>query len=153
MSEPVVSVYDLVDAIRNTLQFAPGVQEAQANDTLAESVYAPMLQVYPDSGSASAGGATDRKTFGANRLQVEDLIINVDVYARQRSHIGEDMAASTRLADAVRGVLHQQLTPPFFGHEHIRSFRWRWQRVTFEYGDPQLRYAGIQFVLTVQVYQ
>lgn len=145
-----VTYTQLIEAIRAALAVASGINEAQASTTMTESIQnLPVLQVYLETEETSADSGTDRTTFRAGVRQPE-ITINVDVYVRQRAHIGEDLAACYVTAQAVRDVLAAQNTQPYFARDGIQSFRWRMERVTFDYSG--VLYAGLRFILTMRVY-
>jgi hypothetical protein len=149
-----VTLGEILDAIESTLAASSGLTRTQSYDELTEGMNdLPTLQVYPEAGEQdpSGDGRTDRTAFGGGVRQTE-FTIHADLYARQRSHLGEDMAALVDLIDAMQDVFEQQNTKPYFGLEGIRAFHWSWRRVVFTYGDPQLGYMGARFVLTVRVF-
>lgn len=143
--------YAVVEAIKDTLATADGIERAQAHETTTDGMTDwPTLQVYWERTEADFTSRTDRSTFGAG-LRQKQVIVHVDVYVRQRALIGEDMAAVAATADAIEDVLDAQREKPFFGLAAIRAFKWTSERVTFAYGDPELRFAGVRFVLTCSV--
>jgi len=148
-----ITLAQICDAIESTLDDATTVVRSESYDELSDGVQdTPLLQVYPENGLQSAGGATDRHTFGGggDPARQTELTIHADYYARQRSHIGEDMAALVNGIDALQDVLEGQDQKPYFGLEGIRAFSWRWDRVVFEYAGVQ--YMGARFILTVRVF-
>lgn len=147
----MITIYDLVEAVRATLGQAQGVLQAQANEGMTEGIGdLPLLQVYPQSGEADNRAATDRTTFRGGARQ-EQVVLAVDLFARMRSDLGEDMAALTQGLDAVRRVLVAQHTKPFFGLDGPQAFSWSWQRVSITYGQPEQKYAGVRFTLVFMV--
>ena len=147
-----ITLYNLTEAVRATLAAVTAVSRATANETLTEGIVDyPLVQVYPESGEASRASRTDRTTFGGG-LRQHIARLNVDVYVQQRAHIGEDMAAVATVADAIIAKFEQQQNHPLFGAEGIEAFRWTWERVTFVYGDPETRFAGIRFRLEFTVF-
>lgn len=147
-----VSIAEICDAITETLTPAVGLARAQSYDELSEGMNdLPALQVYPEMGNQDPSGNADRTTFRAAVRQTE-LTIFADYYARQRSHIGEDMAALVSGIDAIVDELEKQDTKPYFGLEGIKAFSWSFRRVTFVYGDPQVSYIGARFEIKVRVF-
>jgi hypothetical protein len=154
----ILTTAEICDAITATLATATGLNITQSYDELSDGMPdTPALQVYPESGgesltgeSAGGFGSADRLTFNGGVRVAEDLF-HADLYARQRAHIGEDMTAVVQYLDAIRAVLYQQ-KEKLFGLDSIKGVRWRWERVTFSYGDPQVRYAGIRFKFLVKVF-
>lgn len=144
-----ITIYDTAEAIRSTL--ADAVDRAQANESLTDGMNdLTALQVYFERLETSYGGRTDRVTFGGG-VRRNQWVFTVDVYARQRSHIGEDMAAVANVADAVNDELEAQAGGTLFGLTGIKTFHWTAERVIFVYGDPETRYAGIRYTLTLIV--
>lgn len=151
-----VNLSTIVDAIAVTLGAAAGVRRTQSYDELTEGVQdMPLLQVYPQSGSTSEGRENDRITFGNSSGQEHRkrgfYTIHADLYARQRSHIGEDMGKLVPMITAIETVLEAQRGPLYFGlpDNSIQSFRWRWERVIFVYGDNEIKYYGARFYIDV----
>jgi len=154
------TVAEINSAIETTLGAASGIVRSQDYDKLTEGIHGadmPLLQVYPESGNTdSGGGNTDRTTFGAGRRQTT-ITFHADLYARQRSHISEDMAAVVAGMDSIIAILEAQKERPFFGlgsaeDKYIKSFRWRWERVVFQYGDQSLPYAGVRFIIEATIF-
>ncbi len=75
------------------------------------AVESDTLQVYLENSQTDPRGDTGRTTFQAKVRQTA-ITIHIDVYARQRSHIGEDLAACVDLADEIEVVLESQQTKP-----------------------------------------
>ena len=148
-----ITLAQICDAIETTLGAATTVTRSQSHDELTEGIHdLPMLQVYPENGYQDAGGATERTTFGGagNPVRQTEFTIHADYYARQRSHIGEDMAALVDGIDALQNVLEGQDQKPYFDLVGIKAFSWRWDRVTFIYASED--YVGARFALTVRVF-
>lgn len=112
---------------------------------------APLLQIYPADMNQDPTGDADRTTFRAVVRQTVQTWY-VDLYARQTSDLGEDMAILLPLADAIVDKLEEQDTKPYFGLDGIQAFSWSGQRVTFVYGQPEIKYAGYRFVLTIRIF-
>lgn len=140
-------------AVAAALRAAEGIVRAEdaGRGELSEGIPdLPTLQVYWQALATDAENAhTDRRTFGAG-VRATQLTFHADVYARQRSHLGEDVAATLALAEAVQTVLEAQASAPFFGLDAIRALKWSAQRVTFEFGGG--RYSGVRFVIDLWVY-
>lgn len=141
------SLHAILDAIESTLAANPLLARAMKFDELTEGANdLPMIQVYPEAGEQDAENTNDRTTYGG-KVRITKFTITVDLYARQRSQLGEDMAALVALIDEMQTILDAQgLT--LFGLPHIKSFRWSWQRVSFVYGDPQVTYVGARYTIT-----
>ena len=149
-----ITLAQICDAIEATLATATTVKRSQSHDELTEGIHdTPMLQVYPENGRQDAGeGSTDRFTFGGggNPVRQTELTIHADYYARQRSHIGQDMEALVDGIDAITNVLEGQDQKNYFGLAGIQAFSWRWDRVVFIYAG--VNYIGARFMLTVRVF-
>jgi hypothetical protein len=147
-----ISLAQVLDAVTNTLKVAPILERAMSYNELTEGMNdLPALEVYPQSGDQDTATATDRTTFQA-KVRQTGLAIAVDYYAQQRKHIGEDMAKLVDGIDQLLNIFEQQNTSPFFGLPGIKNFRFRWERVTFEYGDPAINYVGARFTLEVRIF-
>ena len=147
-----ITLGQILDAISNVLGAATGLAVNQHYDELTEGINdQPLLQVYPESGSQDLTGNVDRTTFQAMTRQT-DLLINADLYARQRSHIGEDMNILVDMIDAMMTELEKQKTKPYFGLDGIKGYHWSWQRVTFNYGDALTPHIGARFTIWVRVF-
>jgi hypothetical protein len=147
-----VTLAQLCDAVEATLGAATGLTYSQSYDELTEGMQdMPMLQVYPVSGETDVTGNADRTSFRAGVRQTQ-TVLHADLFARQRSHIGEDMATLLPLISAVIVKLEAQTTKSYFGLAGVKGFRWRWERVTFAYGDQQLPYVGARFYLTLRLF-
>lgn len=155
-----ITLAQIVDAIEDTLDEATTLVRSQSYDELTEGIHdLPLLQVYPETQTGvSVGAETDRMTFGGaggeedTPARDKEYIIHADYYARQRSHIGEDMAALVNGIDAMENVLEAVNVKPYFSLEGIKAFSWFWTRVAFQYGDPQVRYVGARFEIRVRVF-
>lgn len=149
-----VSLTELCDAVASVVaQAVDDEWRVQRPQDMTEGVNdRPLMQVYPERGGTTASG-TDRRASRAG-LRQQEVIVNVDLYAKQRAHIGEDMAVLLPLIDAVIATLEAQDVKPYFGlkGEGVKAFSWLWDRVTFEYGDTVTRYVGARFVLTFTIF-
>lgn len=141
------SLHAILDAIESTLAANSLLKRAMKFDELTEGANdLPMIQVYPEAGEQDAGNENDRTTFGGGVRQTK-FTVNVDLYARQRSQLAEDMAKLVALIDEMQTILDAQDGTPF-NLPDINAFHWTWQRVTFVYGDPQVSYVGARYVIT-----
>ncbi len=154
-----VTVAALCDGIATTLSAATGIKTTKSYNEITEGIPAtecPRLQVYPDGFDPDPGSGTDRNTMSAG-IQLQAITIFVDVFARKRSHIHLDMAATVDTLDAIVDVLQAQERPPFFGvvatpagsKPPIKSFRWTWKRTVLRYGEQ--RYMGGRFTIVLRI--
>ena len=148
-----ITIVQINSAIEGTLATATGLTNSQDYNELTEGMQdIPNLQVYWRSANQDPIGNTTQRSFRGGVKQT-DLTFYADLYARQRSHIGEDMAALLPLVDAISAVLEAQKTKPLFFLFVIQALTsWRADQVVFEYGDPLLKYVGARFTITVRVF-
>lgn len=147
-----ITLMAMCDGIEAILSAAVGVQSSTSFDELTEGVPAmdcPRVEVYPDAGVCDPSGNTDRFTFNAC-TQLLVITIFADLYARQRSQLGEDMKATTEMIDSLIDVLQTQERPPFLGVAGIKAFSWSWKRHTFRRADA--RFVGARFTIKCKVY-
>ena len=147
-----VTLTEICDGIETVLGAALGVQSSTSFDELTEGVQAldcPRVEVYPDTGVCDPSGSTDRTTFSAC-TQMCVVTIFADLYARQRSQLGEDMKATTEMIDSIINVLQAQERPPFFGVPGIKAFNWRWKRSTFRRSGA--RFVGARFTMQCKIF-
>lgn len=148
----IITLTEICDGIEAALSVAIGVQSSTSYDGLTEGVPAmdcPRVEVYPDAGVCDPSGSTDRLTFSAC-TQMSVITIFADLYARQRSQLGEDMKAVTEMIDSIINVLQSQERPPFFDLKGIKAFSWRWKRSTFRRSD--VRFVGARFTITCRIF-
>lgn len=156
-----VSIATILNAITSTvgdaLVAAGDLNVARSYDELEEGIIDPkVLEVYWEEiipvDSASGQGGTQKFTLGNPGGPVgiqEDIVVHCDYYARQRSHIGEDMAATVAGVNAIRAKLKEQNRNPF-GLDDVYTFQWRAERVIFDRAGAL--FAGARFVLTLRVF-
>lgn len=147
-----ITLVQILDAINDTLGAAAGMARSESYDELTEGIHdLPMLQVYPESCEQDPSGAVDRTAFRGGVRQTY-FMINADLYAQQRAHIGEDMAKLVAMLDTMQDVFEEQDYPPYFGLDGIKAFSWGWKRTTFQYGEPLRKYVGARFALKIVVF-
>lgn len=147
-----VTLTEICDGIEAVLSTAIGMQSSTSYDEMTEGIPAmdcPRIEVYPEAGSSDPSGRTDRTTFNACIQQVA-VVVHADLYARQRSQLGEDVAAYVGLTDAIIDVLQSQQTPPFFGVVGIKAFNWGWRKAVFRRADA--RFVGARFVINCKIF-
>jgi len=155
-----VTLHQILDAIETTLSTATGLQVSETFDELTEGVHdRALLQVYPDSVMPVDANARNDRTALNRGVAITEFVIHADLYAQQRTSIGEDMAALVPLIDAITARLEAQQGSPLFGltisaggktYNPIKSFKWSWSRVIFEYAQAQ--YMGARFIISVRVF-
>lgn len=151
MNAPTLT--QICDAVKDVALLSEGVKKVYAPAEIKEGVNdTPQIQIYPESGETDITSSNhSQMTFRGNN-RVDSLVVNIDCYARQRSHVGEDFAALLPIIDAIITVLKAQKNQPYFELQGLQGFRWSWERVTFTYGDPEIRYVGARFVLTFTLF-
>ena len=147
-----VTLTQISNAVRDTLRWSNGIARAMSPADLKEGIPdVALLQVYPENWATAVNSNTDRTTFKAG-VRHSEVVFHIDVYAKVRANIGEDMDKVLQLTDAVITRLELQTQKPYFGLEGIKAFKWTGERVTFAYGDPQTSYAGSRFTLTFDLF-
>ena len=145
----MATIAQICDAIESTLDDVTAIKRSQKFSELTEDFAdLPLLQVYPDSAETDALSNNDRHTFKGVR-RITDAVIICDIPCKQRSHLGEDMNVMVTVTDAVIAKLEAQTTS-LFGNADIKGFHWRWERVTFSRGNPEIAYVGVRFTITVK---
>ena len=132
---------------------------AQSYDQITEGLQnTPTVQVLPDDSLVDAATDTDRTTF-KGCIKHGTYRFSVTGYARQRSHVDEDMEASIRLWDALEFILEEEGTDcisatgtcTFFGVAGIKGIAWSGRgRVALEYAGA--KYIGCEIIIDVEVF-
>lgn len=147
-----ITYAQITDAIESVLGAATGLERSQSYDELTDGMTdAPTLQVYWQRDVTDPQGTTHQTTFRRGVQQTE-MVFYADLFARQRSHIGEDMQTLYAAMESVRTTLEAETVKPYFNLDGIEAFRWTAEKVTFEYGDPVLPYLGVRYTITVRVF-
>lgn len=145
-----ITLIQICNAIETVL--AAAITYTQSPSEMTEGmVDFPRIQVYPNSGTANPPQQTDRHTFQAV-IRQQQIEIYADLYATQRSEIGEDMGILLPLIDAIIDEIEKQDKKPYFALEGIKAFTWSWQRVIFQYNDPLQSYVGARFIFMLRVF-
>jgi hypothetical protein len=150
-----ITLHQMLDAVENTLDGTAGLVRTFQFDQLPEGVNSgdcPLLLVHPVRMELvdSLSGATDRMTFaGALGVRQEMYTVYADFYCKQRSHLGEDMAATVAIIDAATNILEADVCP-FFGLDGIKNRQWEWQIVEFTYASAQ--YLGVRFTIKLRTF-
>lgn len=146
---PVATV-TINTAITDTLSNASGLSFTQDFDELKEGIVdTPLLQVYWVGTQTDVEQESDRTTFGKGVAQAR-ITFNCDLYATQRSDIGDDMGILLPLVDAIHTQLDSQVNP-LFGLAAIKTLEaWQSSMVIFEYAD--FSFVGARFVISVRVF-
>jgi hypothetical protein len=158
---PHTTLMDIAHAIADTLRAAtvlmPGAAmerafTVQAFDELTEGIQdTPTIQVYLSESLTDVNAATDRTTLQVG-VQHTQLAFALRVFARQRSNLNDDMAATLACWDAIDLALSGVSIgcKPFFDNDAIKGFRWQTTLSTYEYA--RIVYVGCEYVLTVEVF-
>ena len=126
------------------------VQRLEQYDGLTEGMPdRGTLQVYPDQNiGTSFDSDTHKRTLALPLHSLKEYNILCDFYVRPRSQIAEGMDEFVQSVDYFEDILDVQ-TCPNFGRSEIRSFRWAWDRVIFDYAGEQ--YVGLRITITIRV--
>ncbi len=144
---------EIVKAVAAALKTANGVKRVQAYDEITESIPDwPLLQVYAESGEVDVSSGDMKQSAFGGGVQQTSLVINIDGYARRRSHLGADLKAQMELIDAVDAKLCAQEKPYFL--DGIHGLHWTWERATLlsGKGEGATEYAGCRFKLQVTIF-
>lgn len=147
-----ITLAEICDGVEATLGAAASLRSATSYDELTEGIATfdcPRIEVYPEKGVTDPSGTTDRTSFNAC-IQQSVITIHADLYARQRSQLGEDMKAIVDMLDELIPLLEAQERPPFFGVTGIKAFRWRWNRAIFK--RAQAWYVGARFTIELKIF-
>lgn len=145
-----LSIEQVLRAVATTLDGALAGVRVDTMETMTEGANDyPLVQVYPELIEGDISSESTNRTSFQGQIQQVQLQVNVDVFARQRSHIAEDMVALVNISDGVVSCLQAQ-TKPLFGLDGLRGFRWRGERVTFEYSETA--FVGMRFQLTFRIF-
>jgi len=147
----VYSLGTLSKAIGTTLAAAAVVAAGrlQQYDGLTEGMPdRGTLQVYPDQNIGTSFDSDTHKLTLATKHTIKEYNILADFYVRPRSQIAEGMDEFVQAVDDFEDILDAQDCPKF-GRPEIRSFRWAWDRVIFEYASEQ--YVGLRITITIRV--
>ena len=83
-------------------------------------------------------------------MQQTAVVIIVDVYARRRSQLSDDMKVTVDLIDAISDILETQERPPFFGESGVKAYSWSWKRMTFL--RAKAFYMGVRFTINCRIF-
>lgn len=145
----------ILNSIETFCAAAAGISTSQseAQGDISEAIPLgsdkPMLRVWLENWETSVNNPTDRKTFGAG-IRETAMVVNVDVYVRARSWIGEDLQAVIVQADAIQTKLETITRKPYFGLAGIQAFKWRGEIVTFPVDE--VKYSGFRIILDLEVF-
>lgn len=148
---PTLDITTINSGIEDTLAAATGLTYSQDYDELTEGMQdTPTLQVYWAATATDVASGSAQSSFRGKVRQTR-LTFHADLYAQQRAHIGEDMAALLPLIDAIQTEIEAQQVQPYFGVSGIQAIEdWSAQQLIFEYAT--LMYIGARFVIRVRVF-
>lgn len=146
-----ITIAQMNTAIETTLATATGLAYSQNYNELTEGMQdTPTLQVYWYETETDVTGGAAQRSFGG-KVREKRFTFRADLFARQRSHLGEDMAALLPLVEAIHTVLEAQQAKPYFGLEGIAAIeRWSAQQIIFELAG--YTYLGARFTIPVRVH-
>lgn len=142
------------DAIAAYLGADPAIRRTESYASLTESVVSgdlPVMQVYPQrSTTGIASTDTERSTFRAGVRQTEEIYY-VDVFCSQRAHLGQDMARTIAVWDALQTKLETITVKPYFADAGIKAFGpWLIERMVWTPDSTTIFYTGIRITLPVR---
>lgn len=146
-----ITYANMCDAVAAHLALhCPALVRTQSYNELTEGMQdTPAIQVYPEGlENVATDSGTQFTTLRGGVIQ-EMHLLHVDFYARQRSHINDDMTALVNGVDALVTALEAAGCPPF-GLDGIKNFQWSWNRVIFEYAG--VSYMGARFTLRLRTF-
>lgn len=151
-----IKISEILTGIKTTLATATitgTTPLAQEPTNFTEGIVdSAVMQIYPVAGDTDPAGNNDRRSFQA-AVRLTEIVVHVDYYARQRSNLDEDMVAVVNGMDGIIDKLEQQTTVLFgLDKAKVKAFKWHWEHVTFVYGDPEVKYAGVRFIITLTVF-
>lgn len=137
-------------AIADTLSNASGLSFSQDFDELSEGIVdTPLLQIYWTGTQTDVENEADRTTFGKGVAQAR-MTFHADLYATQRSDIGDDMSILLPLVDAIHDTLDDQKTT-LFGLATIKVLEnWQSSMVIFDYAT--FSFVGARFVISIRTF-
>jgi len=142
-------------AIYDTLKVSDSELEkySQNYDDISEAIKnTPMLQIYWQ--GLDHPSSTDRNTFGGGE-RIQDLTFIVDLYLDKRAHVDKIFKQMYPLMNKIEQVFNAQNRKPYFGLATIKSFHWRAERATFEYGATDgtgEMYPGVRYMLDIRIF-
>lgn len=145
-----ITIVEINTAIKDELATATGLTFTQDFDELTPGMPdTPTLQVYWSATETDPTSGTSQSSFQGIQRQTR-LTFWADLYARQRSHIGEDMGSLLPLIDAIQTRLEEQRTSRF-GLAGIKAIEgWTGRMLVFDYADAI--YVGARFEIIVRVF-
>jgi len=148
----IKSICDAIEGAMDDLVTSGDLVVVQNFDELSEGMNDEnVLQIYPESGGPVSGDSETHKfTLGTDPVIIEDATIHLDYYARQRSHLGEDMAQLVTGLDVIRAKIKSECTVcSIFGID-VKNFQWDWNRFVITYAECD--YVGVRFTLKVRIF-
>lgn len=147
----VITHASLCNSIATTLGAAASLRRTQSFDELTEGMNTlPTLQVYPSNWNMDDRSGVSQSTFrGGVKRSLN--IYNADVYVRRRSDLPTDVAKTVEVADELDAIFVAQNTKPYFGDDNIAQFHWEGSQVTLIYGEPEVKYSGLRYIITLWV--
>lgn len=146
----VVTTADINDAIANTMRAAVTIPIVKSFDELPEGIFdLPMVLVHWFSCNEDFLSRGTDRIAGQGKVRAADDTFYVDLYARQRSLLDEDIGEAIRHLDAMRAVMYQQDTA-YFGLSQIQAVRWSARRAIFVHSTTS--YSGVRFTINTKVY-
>ena len=154
-----VTILAVCNGVEATLApLITGLARSQSMDELTEDYPdLPLMQVYWTGDDTDPNSVNnDRTTFGKH-VSVTERVVNVDLIVRQRSQLGEDMAAVAANGELLIAALDAQTASPLFGVAGCKGLSYRVEYVTFQRGGSSeggqaVLYVGVRAILTVRIF-
>lgn len=139
------------DAIADTFRTQIPSLSVQSYNQLTDGIpELPLLQVYWWKFIEDATTDSDRAA-SKHTMTVSDDTYRLDLYAKTRSELREDMPAVMDMLSKMREAFYAQTTT-YFGLDAIKSAKWQGQFGLLKYGEPKISYAGARITLTIRIF-
>lgn len=142
----IISEATLCDAVADTMREIDGLVVQSYDQLTATIPQTPLLQVYWNAYSEEPFQSTSRM-----RVINSTETLQMDLYARQRSEMREDVPAVLRWVNLIRQKYYEQ-PPVYFGVSEIDAVSMSARRTNLTYGEPNLGYAGARFTLDIRMF-
>lgn len=136
-------------AIADTLGTATGLVTSQDHTELTEQIPdLPLLQCYwLETRTDPTSGTAQRSFRGA--VREKSLIFRADLFARQRSHIAEDMTELMQMVSEIQRVLEAEKEDRFGLGTAVTYEDWFGRQVDFQYDN--YIYLGARFEIKLRI--
>ncbi len=151
MTATLITEAQVCDAIAGTFRTQIPSLSVQSYNQLTDGIpEMPLLQVYWWKFIEDAATETDRAA-AQHAVTISDDTYRLDLYAKTRSELREDVPAVMEMLSKMREAVYAQQTT-YFGLTAIKSMKWQGQYAVLRYGDPLTSYAGARITLTIRIF-